>query len=63
MTFSWQIVGPILLNGVLVTDRWIGAASDPHLETAEDVRNALVLIVSIGLVVAAAASVLLRRWN
>ena len=58
-----QLVGPIWLNGVLVTDLWIGAVSDPPLETAEDVRRALTLVVSIGLVFAAVASMLLLRWN
>ena len=58
-----QLVGPIWLNGVLVTDLWIGDASDPPLETAEDVRRALTLVVSIGLAFAAVASLLLLRWN
>ena len=58
-----QIVGPIWLNGVLVTDLWIGDASDSPLETADDVRRAVTLMISTGLVFAAVGSMLLLRWN
>src|SRR4029079_17895336 len=34
-----KIVGPIWLRGVQVTDLWIGDASDPPLETADDVAR------------------------
>jgi adenosylcobinamide-phosphate synthase len=57
-----KIVGPIWLNGVLVTDLWIGDVSDPPLETASDITRAVILVALSGLVVAAAAIVLLR-WN
>lgn len=56
-----QIVGPIWLNGVLVTDLWIGDASDSPLETAGDVSRAVTLVISIGLVFAALGSLLLLR--
>jgi adenosylcobinamide-phosphate synthase len=54
-----KIVGPIWLNGALITDLWIGDASDPPLESAGDVMRAAVLGVLSGLVVAAVGSVLL----
>ena len=56
-----QIVGPIWLKGVLVTDLWIGDPSDPPLQTAGDVKRALLLAVSCGLVIAAAGSAALLR--
>jgi adenosylcobinamide-phosphate synthase len=58
-----QIVGPIWLKGVQVTDLWIGDADDPPLATARDVTRALILVVSSGLVVAALGSAVLVRWN
>jgi adenosylcobinamide-phosphate synthase len=56
-----QIVGPIWLKGVLVTDLWIGDAADPPLATGDDVRRAMALCVSSGLVVAALGSLVLLR--
>ena len=47
-----RIVGPIWLDGTLVTDLWIGDASDPPLETAADMTRAIALVVASGLVVA-----------
>jgi len=44
-----RIVGPIWLNGTLVTDAWIGDASDPPAGTRAD------LVRAMGLVTAAAA--------
>jgi adenosylcobinamide-phosphate synthase len=59
-----RIVGPIWLKGALVTDLWIGEASDPPLDSGGDVVRAVVLTVLSGLAIAAAAdSLLLRsRW-
>jgi adenosylcobinamide-phosphate synthase len=51
-----QIVGPIWLKGVQVTDLWIGDVSDPPLETAEDMTRAVVLVILSGLVIAAIGS-------
>jgi adenosylcobinamide-phosphate synthase len=48
-----RLVGPIWLNGVQVTDRWIGDSGDPPLATAEDVSRALVLTLATAGVVAA----------
>jgi adenosylcobinamide-phosphate synthase len=56
-----QIVGPIWLKGVLVTNLWIGDASDPPLETRGDVIRAVALSVLSGLVVAAVGSSVLLR--
>jgi adenosylcobinamide-phosphate synthase len=58
-----QIVGPIWLKGVQVTDLWIGDPSDPPLATSADMTRALALVVSSGLVVAAVASAVLLRWK
>ena len=58
-----QIVGPIWLKGVQVTDLWIGDPSDPPLETAEDTRRAMMLVILSGLVVAAAGSAVLLRGS
>lgn len=44
-----RLVGPIWLKGVLVTDLWIGDPMDPPLETARDVRRAIVLAIASGL--------------
>ncbi|HWF85919.1 MAG TPA: adenosylcobinamide-phosphate synthase CbiB [Vicinamibacterales bacterium] len=56
-----QIVGPIWLKGVQVTDLWIGDASDPPLQTAGDVKRAVTLAVLSGLALAAAAAVVILR--
>jgi len=58
-----QIVGPIWLEGVQVTDLWIGDPSDPPLETAGDTTRAVMLVVVTGLVVAAIGCAVLLRWN
>jgi adenosylcobinamide-phosphate synthase len=54
-----QIVGPIWLNGVKVTDLWIGDASDAALESSTDVTRAVVLVVISGLGIAGLGSLLL----
>jgi adenosylcobinamide-phosphate synthase len=48
-----RLVGPIWLNGVLVTEQWIGDPTDPPASTGDDVRRALVLATVTGLVAAA----------
>jgi len=58
-----QIVGPVWLKGVQVTDLWIGDASDPPLGTAADMRRAMMLVALSGLVVAALGGSVLSRWN
>jgi adenosylcobinamide-phosphate synthase len=57
-----RIVGPIWLQGVQVTDLWIGHASDPPLETSADMTRAVMLVALSGLVVAALGSGVLLRW-
>jgi adenosylcobinamide-phosphate synthase len=54
-----RLVGPIWLNGVLVTDLWIGAASDEPLADARDVVRAMVLITLVGVTASAAACLVL----
>jgi adenosylcobinamide-phosphate synthase len=56
-----RIVGPIWLNGNLVTDLWIGDSSDPPLATANDVTRALVLVSLCGLAVAAIGVLIIVR--
>lgn len=56
-----RLVGPIWLNGTLVTDRWIGDPTDPPLATAQDVTRAVLLSVVTGLVTAV-LSVLVVLW-
>jgi adenosylcobinamide-phosphate synthase len=58
-----QIVGPVWLGGVQVTDLWIGEASDPPLTTGRDATRAMVLVTLSGLVVAAAGVAWLARWS
>jgi len=57
-----RLVGPIWLNGQLVTDVWIGDAADPPLSTSVDVDRALVLtsVVAMTAVVGACAAVAWR---
>ena len=50
-----RIVGPIWLEGMLVTDLWIGDASDPPVETAGDVSRAVLLAVASGLAITGAS--------
>jgi adenosylcobinamide-phosphate synthase len=48
-----RLVGPIWSNGSMVTDLWVGDASDPPLESATDVTRALTVVILSGLLVAA----------
>jgi adenosylcobinamide-phosphate synthase len=51
-----RIVGPIWMNGVLVTEAWIGDPGDPPVATHHDVMRAVVLVcLAGGLAVMAAA--------
>jgi adenosylcobinamide-phosphate synthase len=58
-----RIVGPIWLEGVLVTDLWIGDASDPPLESAGDVTRAAMLAALSGVLVTVVFSAVLLRAN
>jgi adenosylcobinamide-phosphate synthase len=58
-----RIVGPIWLRGVMVTDLWIGDASDPPLETGGDVTRAVTLVVLSGLAIAALGIIALLGLN
>jgi adenosylcobinamide-phosphate synthase len=50
-----RLVGPIWLDGQLITDRWLGDPVDPPLETARDSEAGSRLIAISGLGAAAAA--------
>ena len=54
-----RLVGPIWTGGRLVTDVWIGVATDPPAGAHEDVVRALLLVTGTGLAAAAAAAALL----
>jgi adenosylcobinamide-phosphate synthase len=56
-----RIVGPIWLNGVMVTDLWIGDTGDPALSSAADVTRAVVLVTLTGLLCATVAAVIIAR--
>jgi adenosylcobinamide-phosphate synthase len=58
-----RIVGPIWLEGVLVTDVWIGDPSDLPLETAGDVSRAAMLAALSGVVAAAVFGAFLSGSN
>ncbi len=48
-----RIVGPIWMNGNLVTEVWIGDPTDPPLATHDDLTRALALVTATGLAAAA----------
>jgi len=50
-----RIVGPIWLRGTLVTDVWVGEATDPPLATDRDVTRAAVIAVVVAAVIAGTA--------
>jgi len=54
-----RLVGPIWMNGRLVTDVWIGAPSDPLLDTHGDVTRAMRLVALTGIASAAVAAAVL----
>lgn len=51
-----RLVGPIWMNGRLVTDTWIGDPADPPLEAHDEVMRAIVLVTSTALAAAAIAA-------
>jgi adenosylcobinamide-phosphate synthase len=54
-----RLVGPIWMQGHLVTDVWIGDPADPPLATHADVIRALVLTTTTGLAAALLATLIL----
>jgi adenosylcobinamide-phosphate synthase len=61
-----KLIGPIWMNGTLVTDVWVGDANDPPAGDALDVRRASMLVGSTGLVAVAIALGILaiyRFWT
>ena len=54
-----RLVGPIWLQGRLVTDVWIGDAADPPLSTSADVSRALVLTSVVAMTAVAGAIIAL----
>jgi adenosylcobinamide-phosphate synthase len=47
-----KLAGPIWKDGALVNEIWLGDSADPPLATGEDVRRAVTLVTSTGLVAA-----------
>jgi adenosylcobinamide-phosphate synthase len=59
-----RIVGPVYLKGELVTDLWIGAPSDPPLETSHDVTRATWMALITGLcATVVAAMAIFSAWK
>lgn len=56
-----RIVGPIWLQGQMVTDLWIGESSDPPLDSRSDLVRALRLVTVVGLAAVAVVVVLLTQ--
>jgi adenosylcobinamide-phosphate synthase len=54
-----RLVGPIWLHGTLVTDKWIGAPSDPPLSTRAELVTGMVLVATTGVTIAAGVCLLL----
>jgi adenosylcobinamide-phosphate synthase len=58
-----KLIGPIWMNGALVTDVWVGAAEDPPAGgDSADVWRASVLVCATGLVAAAIAVGIVVVW-
>ena len=58
-----KLVGPIWIEGRLVTDTWLGDAADPPAETHDDLRRATLLVTTTGIaaaLLAAGVLILLR---
>ena len=55
-----RLVGPIWMNGTLVTDSWIGDSADPPLATSEDSRTAMQIVLTAGVVAAACACLVIE---
>ena len=51
-----RLVGPIWMNGTLVTDTWIGFPTDPPAASHDDVIRARTLVTAAGLAAAAVAA-------
>ena len=47
-----RLVGPIWLDGRLVTDTWLGEADDPPAESHDDVVRAVMLVGATGVIAA-----------
>ena len=50
-----RLVGPIWMNGQLVTDVWIGDPADPPAQSRADVTRSLMLVTASGLAATAIA--------
>lgn len=51
-----RLVGPIWMEGRLVTDTWLGDPADPPVKTQEDLKRAMVLVTLTGIAAAALAA-------
>jgi adenosylcobinamide-phosphate synthase len=56
-----RLVGPIWMNGLEVTDRWLGDPTDATAETSQDVVRAVSIIVAAS-VLASALAIGLAAW-
>jgi adenosylcobinamide-phosphate synthase len=60
---SRRLIGPIWLNGQLVTDIWIGDAADPPLTTGADVHRAVILSGAVAMTSVVVACAGLAAWE
>ncbi len=56
-----RLVGPIWMNGLEVTDRWLGDPTDATAETSQDFVRAVSIIVAAS-VLASALAIGLAAW-
>ena len=54
-----RLVGPIWVQGQLVTDAWLGDPADPPAGTRDDVVRAIVLVASTGIAAAIVAAIVI----
>jgi adenosylcobinamide-phosphate synthase len=58
-----RLVGPIWMQGHLVTDLWLGDPNDPPAQTHDDFRRAVAVVVGAGLLAAGATAIGIAAWR
>jgi adenosylcobinamide-phosphate synthase len=58
-----KLVGPIWMQGRLVTDTWLGDERDPPVETRDDLQRATRLVMTTGIAATALASGILVAFR
>ncbi len=57
-----KLIGPIYVNGQLVTSIWLGEPSDPPAATPDDLKRGSALTLATGLTAAALVFIFLRAY-